>query len=517
MPLNLFHAAATGDRTAVMHLLANGANAKAKNADGKFPFEVAMAAEHDALTAILLEVSVGINGTDQKGWTPLNWAVLSGDWQLVKELLSEGAKIFAGHYQNALDVAMLMDNEAELIQAFITANNIDIAVSAEQAANVLHLLTHGVTVDHNGEIVADIAVTKEDHALTAIMLKAGVGINGRDEKGWPPLNWAVLSGDWPLVQELLNEGADIFAGYPEGALSVAQRMQSEIQLAESVSVATGEKVVDENYRRITLLAARQGYTDIVSMLLERGNVDLNTKNYEGGYTPLMLAVREGHTDIVSMLLARDDVDLNIKNSNGCTALMLAVQGEHDDIVKMLLARDDVDLNTKANRGQGGGTALMLAAEKGHTDIVSMLLARADVDLNAKDKGYYGYTALMLAAREGNTDVVKMLLERDDVDLNAKTKGYKGEHTPLMLAAEKGHTDVVRVLLARADVDLNIKNNDGYTALMLAVREGYAKLVKMLVERGAYLDTTDQQGYEAWQLADLEGRPEIVEILKDAQR
>ena len=71
---DLWQAAASNDVAAAKSLLAEGADAQAKNWRGKVPFDVAVEAEHAALAAILLKAAAGIDGKDERGWRPLHWA-----------------------------------------------------------------------------------------------------------------------------------------------------------------------------------------------------------------------------------------------------------------------------------------------------------------------------------------------------------------------------------------------------------------------------------------------------------
>jgi ankyrin repeat protein len=56
-------------------------------------------------------------------------------------------------------------------------------------------------------------------------------------------------------------------------------------------------------------------------------------------------------------------------------------------------------------------------------------------------------------------------------------------TALTWAAHRGHTDVVQVLLDTG-VDVNVRNQGGYTALMIAEFNGYPEVVKRLKAAGA---------------------------------
>ena len=340
------------------------------------------------------------------------------------------------------------------------------AAAAGNRSAASHYLKAGADAkakNAEGKLPFEVAMAAEHDALTAILLKAAAGINGKDEKGWPPLNWAILSGDWLLVRQLLSDGAYIIAGRQD-AYEVAALMQSEIQLVESVVAATGEKVVDRNYQIIWQRAVEQGSIEIVKKLVELG-ADLNTIHEYVGIA-LTLAVRAGQAEIVRILV-ESGARLNIKDNYGETALQVAARAGYTEIVRKLVARGAC-LGIK---GCASYNALQLAARAGHTDIVSILVARG-ARLNTKRN--HGYTALQLAAREGHAEIVSILVARG-ARLNIKDE--YGE-TALTLAARAGHTKIVRKLVARG-ARLNIKNYEGYTALQLAARAGHTDIVRIL--------------------------------------
>ena len=84
----------------------------------------------------------------------------------------------------------------------------------------------------------------------------------------------------------------------------------------------------ENGITISIEASENGYTEIVSMLLDKG-ADVN-KTVDGD-TALMKANDYRHIEIVPMLL-NNGADVNAKNNRGQTALIkLSIYGYRDRV------------------------------------------------------------------------------------------------------------------------------------------------------------------------------------------
>ncbi|NXP47739.1 RFXK protein, partial [Heliornis fulica] len=119
-------------------------------------------------------------------------------------------------------------------------------------------------------------------------------VNKPDERGFTPLIWAAAFGEIETVRHLLEWGADPNA--------LAKERESALSLA-----------------------SMGGYTDIVTLLLER-KVDINIYDWNGG-TPLLYAVRGNHVKCVEALLARG-ADLTTEADSGYTPMDLAVALGH---------------------------------------------------------------------------------------------------------------------------------------------------------------------------------------------
>ncbi|PUU82431.1 ankyrin repeat-containing domain protein [Tuber borchii] len=117
----------------------------------------------------------------------------------------------------------------------------------------------------------------------------------------------------------------------------------------------------------------RGYEGIVKLLLDRKEVDTNSRDNDGR-TPLLYAAEGGHEEIVKLLLHRNEVNPDSRNNSGQTPLLCAAEGGHEGIVKLLLGRNEVNPHSKENSGT---TPLELATSGRHWGIVNLLQGRAD--------------------------------------------------------------------------------------------------------------------------------------------
>ena len=254
------------------------------------------------------------------------------------------------------------------------------------------------------------------------------------------------------------------------------------------------------------LVASLGLSKIVHLLLEREDVNINSKD-SLGRTPLLLAVEGGHETVVQQLLEREDIDADSKDLQSQTPLWLASAKGHQSIVRLLLEHKGINANFKDRHGR---TPLSIAAETGHMAVVGFLLKHEDVDANSTDE--YSRTPLLKAAGEGHKEVVQLLLGHNGVD--ADLKDDFGQ-TPLSRASEKGREGVVRLLLGCNNVNVNSKDKDGQASLSWAAAGGYEPLVKLLLEqKDVDSDSKDEYGQTPLSRASEKGHEAVVRLLLD---
>ncbi len=180
---------------------------------------------------------------------------------------------------------------------------------------------------------------------------------------------------------------------------------------------------------------------------------------------LIQSAGSGNLGKVKELISKD-INVDLKSSDGVTALMISSQNGHLSIVSTLIA-NGAEVNSKA---KGGWSALSYASFNGHADIVKILVENgADVNVRLDD----GRTPLMLATIGGNSQAVSVLFQKNP-DVNAKDKGGA---TAIAFAAYLNNADIVKILLDKGAED--IKNNAGWTALMIAKERNYSRITSLL--------------------------------------
>ncbi|XP_055930949.1 uncharacterized protein LOC129961250 [Argiope bruennichi] len=157
---------------------------------------------------------------------------------------------------------------------------------------------------------------------------------------------------------------------------------------------------------------------------------------------------------------------------------------------MLLAEAGIDVDCRNEKGQTPLIYTVIAVDdcsRSRTKLVKLFL-EAGADPNAAD--WKGLTALMHASILGQAETVKPLLEC--VWTNPSLTDPNG-NTALMYAASYGHHEVIAVFLSIfrnniKSLQLHKRNNDGFTALHLAVRNRHESCARLLTKEGQIFPT-----------------------------
>ena len=189
-------------------------------------------------------------------------------------------------------------------------------------------------------------------------------------------------------------------------------------------------------------------------------------------------------------------DIQSKTRRPCPAMW------ENPAVCQVLIDAGADIETKDENGR---SPLLRASISGKIAVVKMLVG-AGAEVCVTDK--QGDTCLSLAAVFGHTETVRYLVGLKEVDVNQKDNdGY----TAMLLATERSHADVVQVLID-AGADFEVKDEEGSSPLLWACYSGQVAVVKMLVGAGADVCVTNNQGDTCLMLAARNGHIETVRTL-----
>lgn len=429
---------------------------------------------------ILLDAKADINLPDDNGETAVFAAVKYRRFDELRTLLSRGGK--PNHKANNGKTALTKEIE-----------------SKEPSLDVVKLLI---------EFEADINEAKALHAaikgrgrgldLAPTLIELGADVNGKDDDGTSPLALAVSAPQCPIstIAMLFKAGAVI--DYVDAKGMTPLLHASKGGHTEAVKFLLDCKAAlthcDTEGKSALHWCCKGGHAAIVRLLANAGaeldtrdNADSDNRKNNGGRTPLMYAVCKADT---TKALLKFGPDLNIVDNNGQSALILTSAGYPDkkaDILEMLLKnKAKVELADFE-----GNTALhLIVKEYGSVEAMVKLLLDAKADPNAANN--LGETPLMLCRDSRSMEpLIKGGAKLDAIDKAGKTALIHGTNG----YGSDAHLKIKVLLNAKANP--NIRDNEGKTALMYAVRSDTdIKSVRLLVDHGANLDLLDNKDHAA---------------------
>jgi uncharacterized protein len=192
------------------------------------------------------------------------------------------------------------------------------------------------------------------------------------------------------------------------------------------------------------------------------------------------------------------IGFNSANSGSYEDFFTAIRQDDDKTVKALLSRG-FDPNTRDPKGFHG---LFLAVREPAPKVAITLIDWPKTDVESRTA--QDESPLMISALKGQFDLASRLIERG-ADVN------KPGWTPLHYAATNGHVAVIRLLLDKhAYIDAAAPS--GTTPLMMAAHYGTPEAVKVLLEEGADPMLKNLQGLSAIDFANRAGRKESAELI-----
>lgn len=276
------------------------------------------------------------------------------------------------------------------------------------------------------------------------------------------------------------------------------------------SLAITNEIIKPSDELLNLLKKNKkktGVAEIIELINEGGinassktEINIGDVTHYPNSTPLMIASSYGHYDIAKALIDNGAL-VNLRAGDGFNALMEAVRTGNIEIAKLLIEHNS-DINIK---NKDGKNMIMIACEKGNEEMFNLLIEN-NADIN--EKSSWGASALIYASEKGNINIMQYLID-NGIDVNGKADD-NGD-TPLLWAVTGENPYEASKLLIENGANVNATNDSGVApATILAAST--PKVVKLLKDNGADLDTKFLDYYPPIAIAAGAGNLEIVKAL-----
>ncbi|CAN0220336.1 unnamed protein product [Ectocarpus sp. 6 AP-2014] len=172
--------------------------------------------------------------------------------------------------------------------------------------------------------------------LKKLVEEGGIDVNAKDDRGMPPIIWAIRSGHEEVATYLLDKGADMesfgYAGMR--ALHHACSCSHEGCIALLLDRGADANGADEYGNTGLHYAAARGVLNIIIRLISSG-AEPDVANVQGS-TPLQKACAFGQNAVVKKLIIEKGSEVGRSDKDNNTPLHIAARSGFGSLVSLLL-------------------------------------------------------------------------------------------------------------------------------------------------------------------------------------
>ncbi|MDP4552563.1 ankyrin repeat domain-containing protein [Alkalihalobacillus macyae] len=235
----------------------------------------------------LISLGVDINAKNEEGTTPLTYAVMKKNHQLVEWLVQAGADIHEGVENDRL-LEMAANNKSyDIVDlllkmgAHFEVGNENMLIQAVEAENlnlIKTLLHNGYSPNLEAELdglkstLLNYAIEEENEELTTMLLNAGANPNFAVDQGEETAVVLAIkeARSSELLSLLLARGGDANAQYKKKAIIFEAIKLGHMELVEALLVAGALPISAEESEQAIELANKSGKANISELLTHYG-------------------------------------------------------------------------------------------------------------------------------------------------------------------------------------------------------------------------------------------------------
>ena len=447
----------------------------------------------------LLDLGTPIDCLDRDDCTPLIWAAYRGHVATAELLLKRGAIPDPEAYLAACQacrITLIRKLLALGVNAYATAfrGNRALNHAARYATpKLVDLLIHfsgfgpGDNECYTSYALVDCCRYGNIHAAKR-MLEWGVSPNGSTPHGGPSaLSYACLSGNLELVKLLLQYGADPvhLERFGREPLDFAMQAKPFNPAVAELLLKNGADINGCKYADQTPLqfAKEEGSRAALAWALKHG-AKKEEKKGPKDRTEELLALAEKSPEKLQEWIQRhqNEVNLHYALREAC------LHGSIRTLEALLTTCDDFYTSSEFDIRSD---CLLSSHSKAFSEEKVRLLLQYGADPNRKD--CFGCTALHEYLTYPEPDFVNILFTNSAVNIHITNN--IGD-TPLMIACSNGKYGLSSIIekLITLGADIHAANQEGYTALHRAAEGASADTLRLLLEAGASIEATAQNGF-----------------------
>ena len=510
-----------------------------------------------------------VNAKDKDGCTVLMHAAQNGSTDHLKALLAAGANVNVRDHHGK--TALMLAGNVECIKALLTAgadvkaSNADgdtaltLVASKGKVESVRTLLTAGADVNaknNDGDTALTLAAFQGNTDNVLALIDAGADVKATNIKRHTALTLATGSG---CVIALIAAGAELNAKSNNGDTAlILDAFQGDLESVKALIVAGADVNIKNNDGKTALDLARSSSTrnennsadfdKIIDALKAAGTRDIAGTDAPTRPTPAAPAtsatpvtptttantdgnpiVKDGKTDI-KPVPSLAGIDVNARDKDGRTPLMHAAEDGNLELLKALIAAgakvNDKNTHMRVLRGKIYCRMTVDMESQQWVCSVSVNDEWLQESLTIEEAAKFGLVDKAgnagLGTVQGKTipDGSISMKQIDgawkivavNTDRNAQTND-NGE-TALILAVVKDHVECVKALIA-AGADINANDDNGENALLWASAWNDWDCLNALIAAGADVNAKDNGGSTALSGLCFNGHVNCLKPLLDA--